>query len=57
VSGPIDSTGAGDAFAAGVLTSRAGGASIAEQLSRGAELAALALRQTGGRPPAGQLRV
>jgi sugar/nucleoside kinase (ribokinase family) len=57
VRGPVDTTGAGDAFAAGVLTSRAAGRSVAEQLRRGADLAALALRQTGGRPPAGQLRV
>jgi sugar/nucleoside kinase (ribokinase family) len=55
VPGPLDTTGAGDAFAAGVLTARSSGGAIAEQLRRGAELAALAVQQTGGRPP-GQAR-
>jgi sugar/nucleoside kinase (ribokinase family) len=51
VTGPLDTTGAGDAFAAGVLTARSSGQGIPEQLRRGAELAASAVRQTGGRPP------
>lgn len=50
VTGSLDSTGAGDAFAAGVLSARSSGERIAEQLRRGAELAASALRETGGRP-------
>jgi sugar/nucleoside kinase (ribokinase family) len=57
VAGPVDSTGAGDAFAAGVLSTRAGGAPVPDQLRSGAALAALALGRTGGRPPDPQERV
>jgi ribokinase len=57
IDGPVDSTGAGDAFAAGVLGARAGGASIADQLARGAEFAGRALACPGGRPPGAQERV
>ncbi len=46
----VDSTGAGDAFAAGVLAARAGGASVEESLTAGDDLAARALSAVGGRP-------
>jgi ribokinase len=45
-----DSTGAGDAFAAGLLSARANGGSTAEQLSAGCRLAARAVRKAGARP-------
>lgn len=45
-----DSTGAGDAFAAGLLGARAAGAPVAEALASGARLAARAVRQSGARP-------
>lgn len=45
-----DSTGAGDAFAAGFLSARATRASTAEALSAGCSLAARAVRKTGARP-------
>ncbi len=51
VAGSLDSTGAGDAFAAGMLAARSSAQGIAAQLRRGAELAASAMRETGGRPP------
>jgi sugar/nucleoside kinase (ribokinase family) len=44
----IDTTGAGDAFAAGFLSAWPGDPATA--LLKGAELAALAVAQTGGRP-------
>ena len=47
---PYDSTGAGDAFAAGVLAARGVGASIAESLRAGNDLAARAVAQRGARP-------
>ena len=48
----IDSTGAGDAFAAGVLAARANGADVRTALGAGHALAACAIAQVGGRPPA-----
>jgi sugar/nucleoside kinase (ribokinase family) len=45
-----DSTGAGDAFAAGFLKERAAGASTAEALAAGCKLAARAVAQPGARP-------
>ena len=50
VSEVVDSTGAGDAFAAGLLTARAAGMSTAEQLAAGCRLAARAVTQIGARP-------
>ena len=47
-----DSTGAGDAFAAGFLHARVTGASTAEALAAGCKLAARAVRQPGARPQA-----
>src|SRR4029079_2976138 len=48
----VDSTGAGDAFAAGYLHARVTGASTAEALAAGCKLAAKAVRQPGARPQA-----
>jgi ribokinase len=45
-----DSTGAGDAFAAGFLSARRAGASTADQLAAGCRLAARAVTQAGARP-------
>jgi sugar/nucleoside kinase (ribokinase family) len=47
----LDSTGAGDAFAAGVLAARSTGADASEALRAGNDLAALAVGVAGGRPP------
>jgi sugar/nucleoside kinase (ribokinase family) len=47
---PVDTTGAGDAFAAGLLAARADGASTAEALAAGCRLAARAVRTPGARP-------
>ena len=46
----LDSTGAGDAFAAGVLAARARGGDVAEALRAGNGLAARAIIAVGGRP-------
>ena len=46
----VDSTGAGDAFAAGFLSLRAAGASTAEALAGGCRLAARAVTTPGARP-------
>jgi sugar/nucleoside kinase (ribokinase family) len=45
----VDTTGAGDAFAAGLLAARAGGAEPAEQLAAGCALAARAVGVRGAR--------
>lgn len=45
-----DSTGAGDAFAAGLLSARLSGAPVAEALAAGCSLAARAVTQPGARP-------
>jgi sugar/nucleoside kinase (ribokinase family) len=47
----VDSTGAGDAFAAGLLAARVDGASTAEALAAGCRLAARAVGTAGARPP------
>lgn len=50
VEAAVDSTGAGDAFAAGLLAARLEGADPAGALSAGARLAAEAVSRPGGRP-------
>jgi sugar/nucleoside kinase (ribokinase family) len=50
VEAAVDSTGAGDAFAAGLLAARLRGAAPAEALAAGVRLAAEAVRRPGGRP-------
>ena len=47
---PLDTTGAGDAFAAGFLTARLAGAGPEEALRDGCRLAAVAVRTLGARP-------
>ena len=49
---PLDSTGAGDAFAAGFLAAQAAGATPADGLQAANALAAEACGRVGGRPPA-----
>ena len=49
--GAVDTTGAGDAFAAGLLAARFGGAAPAEALAAGCALAAQAVVTPGARPP------
>ena len=48
----VDSTGAGDAFAAGVLAARVAGCDVRASLRAGHALAARAISQVGARPPA-----
>jgi ribokinase len=50
VEAAVDSTGAGDAFAAGLLAARLDGAAPAEALAAGTRLAAQAVARRGGRP-------
>ena len=50
----VDSTGAGDAFAAGVLAALLDGADVPAALARGADLAARAIGQVGARPAQGE---
>ena len=50
VEAAVDSTGAGDAFAAGLLAARLDGAAPAEALAAAAKLAAQAVARPGGRP-------
>jgi sugar/nucleoside kinase (ribokinase family) len=50
VEAAVDSTGAGDAFAAGLLAARLDGAAPGEALAAGARLAAEAVARPGGRP-------
>ena len=47
----IDSTGAGDAFAAGFLTARLAGMPVADALAAGCRAGARAVTGVGGRPP------
>jgi sugar/nucleoside kinase (ribokinase family) len=53
---PVDSTGAGDAFAAGVLAAFARSADVPTSLRAGNELAGRAIVSAGARPPAGSNR-
>lgn len=46
-----DTTGAGDAFAAGLLLARSSGAAVVEQVDAGNALAAVAVTLHGARPP------
>lgn len=52
VAAPVDTTGAGDAFAAGLLAARLNGAGPEAALAAGCRLAAEAVMNFGGRPPA-----
>jgi len=52
----LDTTGAGDAYAAGFLAAYAQGASIRDAGNLGAAAAALAISQIGARPPAAALK-
>jgi ribokinase len=51
----VDTTGAGDAFAAGLLAARVRGAGPEEALEAGCTLAARAVAATGARPVSRQL--
>jgi ribokinase len=48
-----DTTGAGDAFVAGLLAARLAGAGVSEALASGCKLAARAVQQSGARPDGG----
>ena len=50
--GAVDTTGAGDAFAAGLLSARFNWAGLGEALASGRDLAARAVAAPGARPPA-----
>jgi sugar/nucleoside kinase (ribokinase family) len=52
----VDTTGAGDAFAAGVLAARLGGADVQATLAAGCRLAARAISRLGARPDAAERR-
>lgn len=51
----VDTTGAGDAFAAGLLAARLAGADVDAALDAAVRLGALAVGQVGGRPPEGPI--
>jgi fructokinase len=53
----VDTTGAGDAYAAGFLAAFTRGASLATAGALGAKAAALAISRIGARPPADELRL